>query len=552
MKVRIRAALVSLIAALALFGGAGATHVTQTFAQDATPTATPVTTGNVDIVGLSPAVCLLLAGSRGMGLGAFSCEQFDSTPASVLAVADFAGDGDGVVEPDDFSSMDLDGNQIHQMDDYTGSGSSDSGSLWIMVWVPNQATVTFRTNVGVFVPAGSPSSPGGPHPTTDDVGQVWVCDNQKGAGHFALLEDEDCGPGFGDGDGVVIARLRARYASDIADIGPGTVKVHQAITDNGTIAFNVVGEPRSLAFTTLETTIQNGVTDPAEQCKLPGTAAGFLAANSNPLQAIVLARAYDIEGNAITGAVVNWSVDDEDMAIMATGLTPTLDLGGFGFGAPNIICGTDNPGTVTVTAEGSVQVVVGTTKVPKFDPFALDSIKKVTFEVVGEAASITAAAVPAAIACDGTQTSTITATVLDAAGTPVTSGNEVKFDVQVLGTANPIIGKTSGEGVATSTITPLAIGATGLPVTVSIGDLATSVRIDCTTGSPAPPPPGGTGTTPPGGGGQGVITGPDTGMGVGASVAGTGISVWAYALLALGAVTLSAGSALAAGRTKNR
>ena len=55
-------------------------------------------------------------------------------------------------------------------------------------------TVTFHTNRGVFVPPGYPNSPGGSHPTVDDLGQTWVCDNQTGI--IAGLEDADCGSGM--------------------------------------------------------------------------------------------------------------------------------------------------------------------------------------------------------------------------------------------------------------------------------------------------------------------------------------------------------------------
>ncbi len=420
-----------------------------------------------------------------------------------------------------------------------------------MVWVPNQGPVTFHTNRGVFVPPGYPNSPGGSHPTVDDLGQTWVCDNQTGI--IAGLEDADCGSGYGAGDHIVVARLVARYNDNIAAIGPGTVTVHQAITDNATLAFRVVGEPHSLEFTTLEGAIQDGVTDKATQCKLPTDAAGFLEANSNPLKAIVLAKVLDIEGNPITGAIVNWSTDDSKKSVMAATLTPTLDLGSFGFGAPNIICGTDDPGTATVTATGGSRVDLGDYHISYADPEALDTRKKVDFKVVGAPASVTAAAVPAALTCDGTGTSTVTVTVLDAAGTPVTSGNDVQFDVQVLGTANPIVAKTSADGVATSTITPFASRVVGVPVTITVGDVSTSVRIDCTgAAAPAPPPAPAGGGAAPSGGGAGVIIGPNTGTGGALSGSGAGVPVWAYGLLALGAIALSSGSMMAAARTKNR
>ncbi len=572
MKVRIQAALVAVAAlALVLIGSlAGGRGATSTYAADPTPT--PVTTGNIPLIAINPAICVMLEGAAGLAVPA-ACDQFDLPNAdaghiSLMTVESFSGNNDGVLEPDDFSSMDLDGNQVHQMDDWTGGGTSGQGSLWIIAFVSNRAPVTFQTNVGTFVPPLTPNVPGDPHPNSDAASQTWVCDNVVN-GAPGVLEDADCGTGAGGtADGVVVARLRARFGDSIADIGPGTVTVRQSITNVATLAFNVVGEPRNVAFTTLESTIQNGITDLQADCNLPTDAAGFLEANSNPFKAIVLAKALDIDGNSVTGAIVNWTPSfgtdpvtkfkvfdgDTKSAGMAAPLTPTLDLGSFGFGAPNIICGTTNPGTVTVKAELSKTVVSGSNTLT-LDPQGSDGVKTVDFKVVGEPASISAVADPAAINCDGTSTSTITATVLDAAGDPVATGNEVHFDVQVLGTANPVNAKTNDKGVVTSTITPLAVGATGVPVSVTIGDLATSVRIDCQAGGApagggAPPPAGAAGGAA--GGGTGVITGPNTGTGDALAGSGSGVSAWAYALLALGAVALSAGSMLAAARARNR
>ncbi|MGA2286140.1 MAG: hypothetical protein ABSG55_07725, partial [Dehalococcoidia bacterium] len=63
-----------------------------------------------------------------------------------------------------------------------------------------------------------------------------------------------------------------------------------------------------------------------------------------------LARALDSDGTAVTGAFVDWKTDHWRKGIVATDLTPTLDLGGLGIGTANVICGTDETGSVTVTA----------------------------------------------------------------------------------------------------------------------------------------------------------------------------------------------------------
>jgi hypothetical protein len=106
----------------------------------------------------------------------------------------------------------------------------------------------------------------------------------------------------------------------------------------------------------------------------------------------------------------------------------------------------------------------------------------------------------------------VAATVKDANGDLIANGTPVKFDIQVLGTANPIVATTT-DGIATSVITPLAAIGTGAPVVITAGEDEASVAflVQCQAGSPqAPPTPGtGTGTGQPGSG----ITGPDTGSG---------------------------------------
>ena len=60
-----------------------------------------------------------------------------------------------------FAGIDLDGNQVHQQDDWDifSSVKSASGSLYILAFVPNHAPVTFRTNLGVIVPRARRSIP---------------------------------------------------------------------------------------------------------------------------------------------------------------------------------------------------------------------------------------------------------------------------------------------------------------------------------------------------------------------------------------------------------
>lgn len=419
MTRRIRAAFFVLLAALVLLGGASAGLAGRAAAQEPTPTPEPIVTGNIPVIAISPELCFLLTAARpGETLTAPSCQQFDTDPGSVLRIAELFGNGDGRIQPEDFTGIDLDGNQLHQLDDFVNN-TSNNGSLWIIAFVADGAPVTFKTDRGLFVPPNSPG-PGVPHPSADDVDNEYYCDMETGQVSPAT-EDADCADGGAGGDGVVVARLRSRYGSKIADIGPGTVTIKQE-HDQATIKFRVVGEPWSLSFTTLESKIQNGLSNLATECPLPGDAAGFLGANGTAERSIVLAIARDHDGNAVTGAIINWKTDDPHKAAMATGLTPTLDLGAFGFGAPNIICGTRDPGTVTVTADISRDINLGTTHVGDADPEAYPDKNTVKFNVVGVPASMTLIAAPSELTCDGVASSTVSATVLDAAGTLAAAG----------------------------------------------------------------------------------------------------------------------------------
>ncbi len=544
--------VLAAVAAIALLAGASLVpgSVNPAAAQDAEPTATPVTTGNIPLIAISPGLCFPLVASQfadttAGGAAGENCRLIDSKLATqggtstqghdaLMNLEGIIGNKDGILEPSDFAGIDLDGNQLHQSDDNGGGTSQYDGNLFILAFPPSKAPVRFRTNLGLIIPPGlnGPTQDTTTNPA-DTAGQVYVCDSQAGTASGPLVEDADCSGAATSQDGVVVARLRAHWGTETADRGPGTVTVNQGPSDVGTIAFRVVGEARTLSFTTLEDTIQDGAGGEGD-CPLAVDAAGFLGANGTAERSIVLAIASDIDGNAVTGVVINWETDDEDVGKMAAPLTPTLDLGAFGFGAPNIICGTMNPGTVTVTATISTDLF----GIP-VDVNASPASKSTSFTVVGAPAAMTLTADPATIPCDGGTTSTVSAAVVDADGTPAVAGTDVYFDVVILGTANPIHATTNADGVATSVISPLGADQ-GVTVTVSAGDLVQQILVACSAapaGGEATPPPEGGGTS--GGGAGGVITGPNTGSGPGAG----GQTMWIY-LMALGAVGLLAGSGL--------
>jgi hypothetical protein len=141
--------------------------------------------------------------------------------------------------------------------------------------------------------------------------------------------------------------------------------------------------------------------------------------------------------------------------------------------------------------------------------------------VIGRPAQFVAFADPPTIDCNGVNTTTVNYYMFDRSANASVGGHEVSFDVQVLGTANPINGTTNPDGLATSIITPLAQeGTTGVPVNITSELGQTTVLVNCQVGAGAGVP--GSGGPPPtptggaGGSGQqpgGSISGPDTGTG---------------------------------------
>ncbi|MEX2246797.1 MAG: Ig-like domain-containing protein [Dehalococcoidia bacterium] len=404
------------------------------------------------------------------------------------------------VLPADLAGITLSLNQFHDTD----------GQLLVFGFVADDAPVTFRTSKGIMA---------GTIPSDNDV---------------TCTTDEDCDNDGTPGDGVAAHKIEP--GSPTPDRGPGVLQVIQNLI-SFPVGFTVVGEPDSITLQTFETTVSTGVDK--DDCPLGGTVDAFLDALAHPSKTIALAHVQDDDGTDITGAFIGWSSQDEDKLIVAAPLTPTLDLGSFGAGAPIIFCGTNEPGTVTIDIEllsgPRLQEELG---LQLFELQSESEFLHQDFTVTGGPASLTLAAAPASLACDGVASSSVTATVTDSEGDPVVSGYEVEFSVQVLGTANPIVATTNTEGVATSVITPLAISEpVGVPVIVTTGDAQSSILVNCTGEAGAAPPggqPGAGGTTPP----TGTISGPDTGSGP-AEVDGIGaLSWWPLLALLAGAFTL--------------
>ncbi|MDE3097389.1 MAG: hypothetical protein KGK07_15485, partial [Chloroflexota bacterium] len=165
--------------------------------------------------------------------------------------------------------------------------------------------------------------------------------------------------------------------------------------------------------------------------------------------------------------------------------------------------------------------------------------------VTGAPATIALTASPAAIPCDGTATSTVTAKITDSAGNNVVDGTSVTFSVVALGTANPINTTTTG-GSASSVITPLSGNTAGTVVTVTSGSAAASILVGCQPSLATPSAVAAAPTATPVTG----VTAPNTGTGgyLGQS-SNAGFPLWTLVALALGSFVL-VGGGIVVRRTK--
>lgn len=476
--------------------------------------------------------------------------------------------------PADFTPLDLDKNLIHFGEDYE-----------IIAFVKDDFPVLFKTDKGAWITNGL---------------QEFNCET--------LPDDPDCDgvpPVAGDdnttNDGVVVQRLRLRPQDGVT----GTVNIN-VIQENISypIQLTIVGPAETITLTPLfgKNTIQTGATqatnsdcgggpcqspDPTD-CNFAATVDGVLGANNQAEKAIVVAKALDNAGNEVSGALINWNhsfkkfnpniADDlpnpPDLGPLPQGgvalpQTPTLDAGALGVGFPQFVCGGDTPGDLTLTATFNN----GPPDEPS--PTGKNEQTSVTIHVVGPGTNMTLAADPPEIDCNGTNTTKITAKVVQATGDPVADGLDVNFSVQALGTVNPLIVNT-GKGEASTVLTPLSGaanltadgGPAGVIVTASANgqirplygapangphqewdQITRSILVRCSGG----PPPPGTGILPagsgaPAGGSAGAgaapgrITGPDTGSG--GAAGGAAAAPWTLLALVAAAMTLG-GAAVA-------
>ncbi|HXK33303.1 MAG TPA: hypothetical protein VNM91_04725, partial [Dehalococcoidia bacterium] len=178
------------------------------------------------------------------------------------------------------------------------------------------------------------------------------------------------------GDGVVVAHVWV----EPGDEGPATVTV----TQNGmsvAAPFQVYGVPASITFEFVgQDFVATGSTPPQAAggpplqtaCDVEPLSAATTGVSS-PQKTIVIMRVRDALGNALTGSVVllspAWDTFADDPAwdltpqgAAALPISPGFDLGAAGAGFPQVICGGDVPGPLTLSADLH----------PSFDPIAPD------------------------------------------------------------------------------------------------------------------------------------------------------------------------------------
>jgi len=323
-------------------------------------------------------------------------------------------------------------------------------------------------------------------------------------------------------DHIVVYTVNSVGTHAISDTLTVTATQDAVALDSGTIT--VVGQAHDITLAVTKDTIQEGLTQAgcttSTDITLP-TAAGATATYS------------DINGNDLVGYFTSWATSAASKMVVATPTTPSMVLldGAGPTAAGNVFCGVA-AGSATLSAKNTTaNAVAGITG-------QVTRTQDIT--VTGVPAAVALTASPAIIACDGTQTSTVTAKVTDADGNNVVDNTPVTFSVVALGTANPINAKTTG-GSASSTITPLSGATAGVTVVVTSGDVSSSIRIDCSLPiTPTAAGPAAT-ATPPGG-----IVGPNTGTGGYLGQDGSGsFPMWTLVALALGSFALVGGGIVA-------
>ncbi|MGD0116034.1 MAG: hypothetical protein ABSC13_08540 [Dehalococcoidia bacterium] len=358
------------------------------------------------------------------------CSHLDD-PSNLATLTRVLGGDPSDPQPSDFAKIDLDAGQVHETD----------GQVFVMAFVSDVAPVGFYATNGEFLASGRSNALCGP---VGDPGY-----------DFSEL---DCG-GTG-GTGVVVTE----WVPNGAERGPGTFTVRQQSLE-ATADYTIVGEADHISLKAYDTAIQVN----APLCALFSDTPTFLESVTEPETSPLVATVTDSDGTPITGALVNWTVDDPDMARffipdpLRVAFTPSVDLQALGKGAPEMICGGTKTGTVKITAT----LTTGADVLPSnlgLDPGAnVGRSASITLPVQSEPEAMTLSAVPPSLVCDGTASSNVSANLTDDANNAVVNGNLVHFSVKALGSVNPVDARST-SGAATTALTPLSGAINGVLV----------------------------------------------------------------------------------------
>jgi len=325
------------------------------------------------------------------------------------------------------------------------------------------------------------------------------------------------------------------HVTGVGSFTGGTVTATQSSISLDSTTLKAVGTAHDIQLTVAGTPPKTTIQEGATTCPTAALA-------STPSNATADATYTDINGVALVGynptlatsAIANMAVGNSTgvtvgAAATSAALVTMVQADGKTTAAQDAICGIA-AGTANLTATTLANEIPGLAS-----PFTVTRTLAIT--ITGVPAKIALTAAPSTIACDGVNSSTVTAKVTDTAGNNVVDNTPVTFSVVALGTANPIQAKTAA-GSATSLITPLSVSTAGTTVIVTAGDIQASTRIDCALPVATVVPPAGSASPTPRGG----IGGPDTGNGGYLNQNGaSGFPMWTLIALALGSVTLFAG-----------
>ncbi len=455
-----------------------------------------------DVIALNTGSCIPLAVAFG-GLTAFSavaaCGLITTQPGiqgldRCLAklpngpgALDCSDTGQPIVRPApaDFAKIDLDKNQVH-----FGQASS------LITFVDDQFPVLYKTDIGHFEDVAR-----------NNLGREFNC---------TAAYDPDCDPNSTlPGDGVVTVN----FVPDANDKPEGhSGHAHIDVIEKNIsfpVDLTITGTPDKITLSPLfgKDTISTGATpatpkfganigssnpnpcDPQVQkclvsdgvprptdCNFEASADGVLGANGSAEKAVIVAKVLDEDGTELAGELIAWDhpivattqLLDIDLPTPSGGValpeTPTLDTGPLGIGFPQFVCGFDTPGDIVEKVRLDAVADSSVASAPESDLRA-----SVTIHVIAPAATIALAADPPSIDCNGTNTSKVTATVLNEDGQPVANGLDINFSTVALGTVNPFKAD-SAAGAGSTTLTPLAGannitadgGPAGVIVTVSV------------------------------------------------------------------------------------